>query len=121
MPWKHCRISISASYERLLEGVGLLALANGDPPDIALFTRTTPCRRQRVLLLTPRAVELAGDALPESWKPCEAPELFEWDAVFGPADACARFGLNRPSFGRRAAPTPPLVFGAPPATPPDPR
>lgn len=112
MPWKHCSIPIGASYERLLEGVGLLALAHGNSPDIALFTRTTPDRRRRVLLLSPKAVELAGDALPEGWKQCEAPELFEWDPVFGPGDACTRFGLTRPSFGR-ACQTPPVIFGGP--------
>lgn len=109
MPWKHRRIPISASYERLLEGVGLLALANANSPEIALFSRTTPCRRYRILLLTPRAVELAGDALPDDWQECEAPGLFEWDPVFGPADACERFGLARPSFGRHG--TPPIIFG----------
>jgi|GEM_PF-4580815 len=113
MPWKHCKISIDQCYERLLEGVGLLALANGDAPDIALFTRTTPDRQHRVLLLSPRAVELAGDALPEHWADCDAPELFEWDPVFGPPDACERFGLQRPCFDR-APPTPPVVLG--PAT-----
>lgn len=113
MPWKHCRISIGANYERLKEGVRLLALANEDAPEIALFTRTTPCRRHRILLLTPKAVELAGDALPDSWTDCEAPELFEWDLVFGPIDACERFRLCRPCFAG-VRPTPPVVFGRPP-------
>ena len=112
MAWKQCRIAISASYDRLVEGVGLLALANGNCPDIALFTRTTPDRRHRILLLTPRAIELAGDALPDDWCDCDAPELFEWDLVFGPADACERFCLTRPCF--RARPTPPVIFGTPP-------
>lgn len=116
MPWKHCKISVSESYERLHEGVGLLALANGNSPDIALFTRTTPDHRRRVLLLSPRAVELAGDALPDRWTTCDAPELFEWDPVFGPADACVRFGLSRPRFGR-AQPTPPVIFGDRPNDP----
>jgi len=113
MPWKHSRISITASYERLLEGVRLLALANDNSPDIALFTRTTPDHEHRVLLLTPTAVELAGNALPDCWTDCEAPELFEWDPVFGPPDACERFGLRQPSF-RGAAPTPPITFGGGP-------
>ena len=114
MPWKHCRIPIDASYQRLLDGVELLALADGDSPDVALFSRTTPCRRQRVLLLTPRAVELAADALPGEWEECDAPELFEWDPVFGPADACQRFGLSRPCFGRMRASLPPVIFGSRP-------
>lgn len=110
MPWKQCKISVDASYERLCEGVGLLALAHHDSLDIALFSRTTPDHRHRVLLLSPKAVELAGDALPDCWTECDAPELFQWDSVFGPADAAERFGLSRPSFGREAC-TPPVIFG----------
>jgi hypothetical protein len=118
MPWKQCRISINTRYERLLEGVRLLALANGNSPDIALFTRTTPDHEHRVLLLSPKAVELAGDALPDCWTDWEAPELFEWDPVFGPPQACERFGLVRPSFGH-PSPIPPVTFGGddPEATP----
>jgi hypothetical protein len=113
MCWKQCRISVDESYERFHEGVGLLALANGNSQDIALFTRTTPDHRHRVLLLSPKAVELAGDALPDRWTHCDAPELFEWDAVFGPADACERLGLARPTF-KRAPSTPPVIFGTSP-------
>ena len=112
MSWKHRRIPICASYKRLLQGVMLLALANGDSPEIALFSRTTACRRHRVLLLTPEAVRLAGDALPEEWGLCEAPELFEWDRVFGADDACERFGLTRTCIGRSRL-TPPMIFGRP--------
>jgi hypothetical protein len=110
MRWKQCTISINDNYERLHEGVRLLALASGDSPQIALFTRTTPDHRHRVLLLSPLAAELAEDALCERWGDCDAPELFEWDLVFGPADACERFGLCRPTFGK-APRTPPLIFG----------
>ena len=110
MRWKQCTISIKDSYEQLHEGVRLLALANHDTPDIALFTRTTPDHRHRVLLLSPLAAELAGDALCERWTECEAPELFEWDLVHGTADACERFALCRPSFGKTPR-SPPVIFG----------
>ena len=110
MRWKQCTISIHDHYEQLHEGVRLLALANKDSADIALFTRTTPDHRHRVLLLSPLAAELAGDALCDRWVECEAPELFEWDLVHGPADACERFALCRPTFGRGSR-TPPTIFG----------
>ncbi|CAN7555821.1 hypothetical protein LJR219_003986 [Phenylobacterium sp. LjRoot219] len=119
MPWKQCRIAVEASYEQLHEGVGLLALANKDAQDIALFSRTTPDHRHRVLLLSPRAAELAGDALCDRWTECDAPELFEWDPVFGGADACQRFGLCRPSFTRGPT-TPPVIFGSEPPPCPGP-
>lgn len=110
MCWKQCTISIQDSYERLHEGVRLLALASGDSPEIALFTRTTPDHRHRVLLLSPLAAELAGDALCDRWVECEAPELFEWDLVHGTVESCERFGLCRPTFGHGRH-TPPLIFG----------
>ncbi|HKR88019.1 MAG TPA: hypothetical protein VJS38_07570 [Phenylobacterium sp.] len=112
MGWKQCVISIQDSYEQLHEGVRLLALANKDSVDIALFTRTMPDHRHRVLLLSPLAAELAGDALCDRWTASEAPELFEWDLVHGSPGACERFGLCRPTFGRGH--TPPLVFGEKP-------
>src|SRR4051794_9929331 len=116
MSWKQCKILVDASYERLLEGVRLMAMANGNSPDIALFTRTTPDHCHRMLLLSPAAVEQAGDALSDLWTDCDAPELFEWDLVFGPADACERFGLAQPNFSRTPS-TPPVILGRSPGAP----
>jgi hypothetical protein len=117
MPWKQCAISIHEDYECIEDGVALLALSAGDPPEVALFTRTTADRRQRVLLLSPLAVELIGDALASRWSDCDAPEIFEWDLALGPIEAYARLGLSRPHFGKPGAPCPVTIIGRDPRTP----
>lgn len=111
MSWKHRTIGFDESYERIRDGVELLALKAGECADVFLFTRTTADRRGRVLLLSPLAVELAGDALGACWVECEAPELFEWDLVIGPPDGCDRLGLRRPRFGRARDASPPFTPG----------
>jgi hypothetical protein len=98
MDWKQCVIPVTASYETFEDGICLLARAHGYPAELALLTRTTADRRSRVLLLSPLAAKLAGDDLCPSWKDCDGPELFEWDVVIGPEDACERLGLNRPVY-----------------------
>jgi hypothetical protein len=117
MPWKQCAISIHESYECIEDGVALLALSAGDPPEVALFTRTTADRRQRVLLLSPLAVDLIGDALASRWSDCEAPEIFEWDLALGPVEAFTHLGLSRPSFGKSRAPLPVTIIGRDPHGP----
>jgi len=109
MPWMQCKITVEASSARMEQGVALLARANAESPEIALFARTMADQRRRMLLLSPKAVELAGEALSELWTVCEAPELFEWDLVVGPAEASQRFGLQRPSF-RPSSLKPPIIF-----------
>jgi hypothetical protein len=114
MPWKHCFIRLDECYERIRDGVDLLLLGAGDTQDVALFSRTTADRRRRVLLLTPRAVELAGTCLSERWVECDGPELFEWDLVIGTPGVCERMGLCRPRFGRFAQPGPVTMIGRDP-------
>jgi hypothetical protein len=106
MTWKHCAILLDEDYACIRDAVGLMALAAGDPPEVGLFSRTTPDRRQRVLLLSPLAVELAGDALPARWTDCDAPGEFRWDMVFGRDDTCERLGLTRPDFRTSKAQSP---------------
>jgi len=117
MTWKQRRIAIEENYERIREGVVLLRLQACDTTGIALLTRTTPDRRHRVLLLTPQAVERAGDALSTQWVDCDAPELFAWDLVVGEPDTCSRFGLPRPQFGK-PPPSPIANIGRDPHAPP---
>lgn len=114
MGWKHCSMRIDECYERVRDGVELLALKAGDTCDVALFSRTTADRCHHVLLLTPRAVELAADALSERWVECDDPYLFEWDLVVGPKEACQQLGLMRPQFGRRPDPSPIIELGRDP-------
>lgn len=111
MVWKHCIMRIGECYERVRDGVDLLAVKAADPREIALFSRTTADRRHRVLLLSPRAVELAADVLSERWIACDEPELFEWDLVVGPAEACDHLGLCKPRFGRQPEASPIIEIG----------
>lgn len=115
MGWKHCKMRIDECYERIRDGVELLALKAEDPCEVALFSRTTADRCHHVLLLSPRAVQLAGDALSERWAECEAPELFEWDLVVGPHEACGKLGLPRPQFRRSPEPSPIIEIGRDPS------
>jgi hypothetical protein len=118
MPWKQRIIGIDEGYERIRDGVDLLTLKPGCVEGVALLTRTTADRRRRVLLLSPRAVELAGDALAESWQPCDAPELFQWDPVVGSAEICRQLGLARPQFSEGRTPTPITPIGRDPRSRP---
>jgi hypothetical protein len=113
MGWKQLTITIDDGYERIRDGVDLLLASASADDGVGLFSRTSVDRRHRILLLSPRAVEIAGDALSRRWVDCEAPELFDWDLVAGVAGVCERLGLARPRFGRRP-PTPIVEFGRKP-------
>jgi hypothetical protein len=116
MGWKHLTIAIEDDYERIRDGVELLLARAADMDDVALFTRTSADRRHRVLLLSPHAVELAGEVLSGRWVDCDEPELFQWDLVVGDAGAGEKLRLARPCFGRREK-SPIIVIGGKPPPP----
>jgi hypothetical protein len=97
MGWKHCEIDIGDNCECILDALALLALSAGDPPEIALLTRTTDDRRRRILALSPLAVELAGDMLPPRWTDCDPPTC-EYALMYGQARSWDCLGVPRPSF-----------------------
>jgi hypothetical protein len=94
MGWKQCVLPLEENCERIRDGFGLLAAAVPEATDVALFSRWTPDHRGHVLLMSPKAVAIAGDQLSSRWTPCEAPELHQWDLVQGAKDAPDRLGLR---------------------------
>ena len=119
MTWKQCTLPIEESCERIRDGVELLAAAAHDAPDVALFSRTTADRRHRVLLLSPRAVERASEALSARWSDSDTPEVFEWDLIVGCPEAHEHLGLASPRFGRDRPASPVFLMGGDPRPQPD--
>jgi hypothetical protein len=97
MGWKRCEIDIGDSCECIIDAVALLSLSAGDPPEIALLTRTTEDRRRRLLMLSPLAVELAGDMLPARWTDCDPPGP-DCALMYGQPQSCDCLGVPRPQF-----------------------
>ncbi len=103
MGWKHCIVPLGESCERIRDGFDLLAAAARGSAEVALFTRATTDHRGHVLLLSPRGVELARDALSARWTDCGDPGVYEWNLVQGALGSNELLGLHRPFFSRIAA------------------
>ena len=96
MTWKQCVLPLSESCERIRDGFALLAAASGDAPEVALFCRPTPDRGGHVVLLSPRAVALAGGGLSDRWTECADADSHAWDLVAGQPASGALLRLRRP-------------------------
>jgi hypothetical protein len=111
MLWKHLVVPVEENYEQICDGVELLARSARHASDVALFSRTTADRLYRVLLLSPGAVEMAGDKLSANWKPCDCPDVFDWDLVVGSPESYRVLGLRKHRVLREAAATPVTLIG----------
>ncbi len=100
MGWKHCIVPLGESCEQIRDGIDLLAAGAHGSAEVALFTRATTDHCGHVLLLSPRGVELAGDALSARWSDCGDPGVYEWDLVEGALGSNELLGLRRPLFSR---------------------
>ena len=97
MPWKQLSVPTGAGYLDVQTSISNFSQANGDPPDFALFARTDDGTSSEILLLSPKAVEMMGNALPPTWTAAPDPRDFGWSLLFGHADAWERLGLQTPS------------------------
>lgn len=96
MDWKQFAIPQDEDYTPLQLKVEALFFAAGGPADVALFVRTLDDRSGEVLLLSPGAVRLFGNAVPPTWESTSIPSGFGWTLLVGHAEAREQLGLRSP-------------------------
>jgi hypothetical protein len=95
MSWMQRTIPFGEDYFPTQEAASALALASGDPADLALFVRTADDMKTEVLLISPVLAKRVA-VLPGVWTDAADIAAYGWTLLFGHADANDRLGLRTP-------------------------